>query len=83
MVQMRKISRLGVQPGLVIAIERADERERAPELVDYLLVVPMLAFHALGAPAPTRWQLPVGEVRRQLVRDAVAKWTIGRRHIYL
>lgn len=41
----------------------------------------MLAFHALGAPAPVLRQLPVGEVRGQLVRDAVAEGAVGGGHV--
>jgi hypothetical protein len=43
--------------------------------------VTVLAFHALGAPAPILRQLPVGEVRGQLVRDAVAKGAVGGGHV--
>jgi len=80
-VQVCEIARLGVQPGFVRRVEGAYERERAPELVHHFLVVAVLALHAFVAPAPIRRQLPVGEVGGQLVRDAIAKRTVGAGHI--
>src|SRR5258708_9522878 len=56
---------------MVLRIRSADERERAAESVNDLLIVPMLTIDAVGAPGPDRRQLPFPKVVRQSKRVGI------------
>src|SRR4051794_453120 len=86
MIAMREPARFRFQPVRVLRLRSAHQRKRPVERVDDLLEVSVVVPDALGAPAPTWWQLPIGQVLRKTVRHAMqiarrAKWAVrdGRR----
>ena len=82
-VHVREPARLGEEPPFVRGVGRAHERERPAEPVHQFLVVAVLPFDAIAPPRPVGRQLPAGEVRRQLVGDAIAEWAVVVRHVVL
>src|SRR4051812_11767706 len=71
MIAMREMPSLRFDPRVVRRVGRADERERATERVDELLIMPMLRRQSFRAPVPPGRQLPVAQMRRQFRRQPV------------
>src|ERR1051325_6919619 len=80
MISMRELPRVGLEPGVVGLVRRADERQRPTERVDELLIMAMLAVKPFGTPIPARWQLPIARMRRQLGPHGVHRRPFRRSH---
>src|ERR1051326_1673691 len=64
MIAVREMACLGLQPPVVSRVRRAHERQRPPERVHHLLIVPVLRAQPLSAPAPFRRKLPLEQMCR-------------------
>ena len=66
MTSMREMLCLGVKPRMMRGVRRSDERQRAPESIGELLVMPLIAKYAARSPRPSRWQVPSRDMRRKM-----------------
>jgi hypothetical protein len=71
MIQVCKLLRFLEQPVGMGRIRRGDERQRAPEGVDDFLRVTKLGDNAVLTPTPSRWKLPLLQMRRESDENAM------------